>query len=93
VLKYKQSARTLTDNNTSHNQTGENLSLNSLSLSESKMPIKTRTITGKGILYDIGLFVGIFLLLLHGYLCYKLYAIDQVLLTPNAMCLDQCKKS
>jgi hypothetical protein len=54
---------------------------------------KEKSITGQGILYDIALFVGIFLLLLHIYLCYKLYSLDQTIPTPERICFNQCRQS
>jgi len=60
--------------------------------SENLSPIKGMTITGKGLFFDIAFFIGIFILLLHLYLCYKLYAIDQALHSPDSICLNQCKK-
>jgi hypothetical protein len=66
---------------------------NSITSSDSKVLIKEKTITGKGIIYDIALICGICLLLLHIYLCYKLYSFDQNMLTPDAICLNQCHQS
>ncbi|CAF4416598.1 unnamed protein product, partial [Adineta steineri] len=47
-----------------------------ISLRESNTQIIEKTITGKGITYDIVMIIGIFLLILHIYLCYKLYSIN-----------------
>jgi len=56
------------------------------------LPVEGKTITGKGALADIGLFIGIFLLLLHIYLCYKLYYINQFLYISDGTCINQCKQ-
>ncbi len=57
-----------------------------------QVPVEGKTITGKGALADIALFIGIFLLLLHIYLCYKLYYMNQLLHIPDGICINQCKK-
>lgn len=44
-----------------------------------------------GFLLKMVLFFGICLLILHTFLCYKLYSIDQVFLTQNITCLSQCQ--
>ena len=54
----------------------EESSVNSYTLAES---YAAKTLTGRGVFYDIGLFVGLSFLLLHLYLCYKLYSIDRLL--------------
>jgi hypothetical protein len=51
-----------------------------------------KSITGKGLFVDMGLFIGIFILLFHLYLCYKLYAIDQALHSSDSTCSNHCKK-
>ena len=51
-----------------------------------------KSITGKGVFIDVAFFVGIFILLLHLYLCYKLYTIDQALYNTDQTCFHQCKK-
>src|SRR5205085_8089314 len=65
---------------------------NNVTSSENETSIKEKTITGKGFFFDMALFIGIFLLLLHIYLCYKLYAIDQTLSSFDIFCLNQCKQ-
>jgi hypothetical protein len=65
---------------------------NSDALSQSKILIKEKSITGKGILYDMSLLIGIILLILHIFLCYKLYSIDQAILIPSTICLNKCTK-
>ncbi|CAF4750939.1 unnamed protein product [Rotaria sp. Silwood1] len=50
-------------------------------------------ITGKNLLFNMTLCFGIFLLILHTYLCYKLHSIDQALYSPNFTCLNQCKEA
>lgn len=70
-----------------HQQTEEN------SIPFFQSLVKDKTITGKGILYDTALLIGILLLILHIYLCYKLYSIDQSLSSPDASCLNQCQRS
>lgn len=44
------------------------------------------------LVFNMILVLGTFLLLLHTYLCYKLYNIDQTILSPNIICLNQCKE-
>jgi len=61
-------------------------------LPQSKILIKEKSITGKGIFYDMSLLIGICLIILHIFLCYKLYSIDQTILTPSTICLNQCTK-
>ncbi|CAF3574836.1 unnamed protein product [Adineta steineri] len=63
-----------------------------ISLHESNTQIIEKTITGKGITYDIVMIIGIFLLILHIYLCYKLYSIDNALSVSDTVCFNQCKK-
>ncbi|CAF3859320.1 unnamed protein product [Rotaria magnacalcarata] len=40
---------------------------------------------------NVTVFLGVFLILLHIYLCNKLHAIDQALFAPDVTCLNQCK--
>ena len=61
----------------------EESSVNSMTLAES---YARKTLTGRGVFYDIGLFVGIFFVCLHLYLCYKLYAIDRILSSSTTTC-------
>ena len=42
---------------------------------------------------SLGIFIGLFLVILHVYLCYKLYAIDQDLNIPDSDCRMQCEES
>jgi hypothetical protein len=60
---------------------------------ELNISIKEKTITGHGIFHDLALFIGILLLLLHIYLCYKLYSLDQTIPTPEAICFNRCIES
>ncbi len=53
---------------------------------------KEKSIIGKGSFFDIAIFIGIFLLFLHIYLCYKLYSIDDALHNPDRICLNRCRK-
>jgi len=62
-------------------------------LSDNQIGIKEKTTTEKGYFSNTILFIGIFLLFLHIYLCYKLYDIDQALYSPDQVCLNECKKS
>ncbi|CAF0794972.1 unnamed protein product [Adineta steineri] len=67
--------------------------IESVPSSNVQVPVKEKTITGKGIIFDIALFIGIFLLLLHIYLCYKLYSVDRILQISESTCVNQCKKT
>ena len=49
----------------------------------------TGTITGFGYIYDLGLFFSLFLMLLHVFLCYKLYGIDESLTSLAGQILHQ----
>lgn len=61
-------------------------------LPNNQVSIEAMTISGKGPLIDIALFIGIFLLLVHIFLCYKLYFIDQGLHSSDGNCINQCEK-
>lgn len=41
---------------------------------------------------SLGIFIAIFLLILHIYLCYKLYSIDRDLQLPESGCRRQCQQ-
>jgi hypothetical protein len=88
----KQDVNKSINNKKSHNRTEEDSSTNQIVVQEPKISINEWTFTGKGTIYDISIFIGICVLLLHIYLCYKLYSIDHALLTPEFTCLHQCKK-
>lgn len=60
---------------------------------DSNISIKEKPMIDKGNFYNIALFIGIFILLLHIYLCYKLYYFDQNVSTLDGICLKQCIKS
>ncbi|CAF4881557.1 unnamed protein product [Rotaria sp. Silwood1] len=77
------------DNITSQKQTDENSSINTTSLSPFKLSIQEKTITGECRLYNIGLVIIICFLLVHIYLWYKLNSIEQALLPPETICLNQ----
>jgi hypothetical protein len=63
-----------------------------LSVQLKLVTVKERSLTGAGILYDIIFFVGISFLLLHVYLCYKLYSMDRLLSISEDKCMYQCQK-
>ncbi len=71
----------------------EQIQDNSNTSPELNISIKEKTITGQGIFHDLALFIGILLLLLHIYLCYKLYSLDQIIPTPETICFNQCIES
>ena len=52
-----------------------------------------KSFTGKGRFYDLLLAIGIIILLLHIYLCYKLYAFDQKTFSLETITFNQCKQS
>lgn len=68
--------------NASNNQT-----ITSNVHTQSKSTIDLQSFSGLGIL------IGLFLVILHVYLCYKLYAIDQDLHIPDSDCRIQCEES
>lgn len=63
--------------------------VNTISSNESKLS----PATGDNIIYNIAIFIGVCLLILHIYLCYKLHSVDQTLLTLDSACLNQCRQS
>jgi Fe2+ transport system protein B len=65
---------------------------NTVNSFENQTSIKEKTITGKGFFFDLGLFIGIVLLFLHIYLCYKLYSVDQALQSHDSTCFNQCQQ-
>ncbi|CAF2519216.1 unnamed protein product [Rotaria sp. Silwood2] len=81
------------DNNIPQKQSEENSSVNIMSLPRFKLPVTEKTIAGEGRLYDIGLLIGICFLLVHIYLWYKLNSIEQALLPPETICLNQCRQN
>ncbi|CAF0743886.1 unnamed protein product [Adineta ricciae] len=43
-------------------------------------------------LLNISLFIGVLLILLHIYLCFKLHSIDEALQNPAVACMNRCRK-
>lgn len=56
---------------------------NQLPIIHNEILVQQRTLTGKGFFFDLILFIGIAILILHIYLCYKLYKFDEILSNSN----------
>lgn len=67
--------------------------VNPIAFIDSNISTREKTLTGKGLFYDIALIIGISLLLLHIYLCYKLYSFDQSIPRLDTICFNQCLQS
>ncbi|CAF1129073.1 unnamed protein product [Rotaria sordida] len=85
----KQHQQQTKDSCTSQDEKKNDIILDPSLSSEDQIITNEQTITEKNLLFKIIFFFGIFLLILHTYLCYKLYSIDQALSTPNLTCLNQ----
>ncbi|CAF4324191.1 unnamed protein product, partial [Rotaria sp. Silwood2] len=88
----KQRERKTRDYSTSQDEKKNDAILNSIISSEDEVVLNEQTTTGKNLAYSIAFCCGIFLLILHTYLCYKLHSIDQALYAPNLTCLNRCKE-
>ncbi|CAF0932319.1 unnamed protein product [Adineta ricciae] len=70
-------------------ETSQDSAVNTIASNESKLSPTTRD----NIIYNIAILIGVCLLMLHIYLCYKLHSVDQSLLTLDSACLNQCRQS
>lgn len=69
-----------------HSPSSEDKQDNQLPIINNEIIIQQRTITGKGLFFDSILIIGICILILHIYLCYKLYQFDRILSGTNIVC-------
>lgn len=69
------------------------LTEHSSSLQPSHVSSTDQPAATQGLFLNAALIIGTILLILHLYLCYKLYAIDRDLHKPHQSCIDQCHHS
>ena len=64
-----------------------------LSSSNQSAPVQPNILSRHVSLLNLSLFIGILLILLHIYLCFKLHSIDEALQNPAVACMNRCRKS